>query len=98
MNAGQQRFADANQALGHLLVQVDMFYQSLPEAVRKAFDRLGDAPAPHGCYVDLGSDEKPDACVMDCGDFDDCSTARRLQAAGKTKTSCEHWLPIKLQF
>ena len=41
MNDIQNSYAKADDSLGHLLVQIDTFYQELPEAVRRAFDNLG---------------------------------------------------------
>lgn len=57
----------------------------------------GSSQVPHGCYVDVGPDERPDACVMDSGNFDDCVMAGRLHVYGKDKTACEHWQQIKPQ-
>lgn len=44
MNDAQKRFADADPVLGHLLTQIDTFYQELPQAVRDAYDRMGAEP------------------------------------------------------
>lgn len=51
----------------------------------------------YGCHCDfrLLRHQKPDACVMDHGDFDDCVYALKLRREGKCKTDCEYWQPIK---
>lgn len=91
MNSGQILFADSDSSLGHLLVQIDTFYQQLPEPVRSAFDKLG-ANVQFGCYCDLEPGQMPDACVIDTGRPQDC-----VNAAGRTsKHGCKHWLPINL--
>lgn len=52
MNDLQNSYAAADNSLGHLLVQVDTFYQDLPEPVRKAFDALGST-TKLGCQCGL---------------------------------------------
>lgn len=46
MNQDQQAFADSSQSLGHLLVQIDTFYQSLPAPIQRAYDALAPDGAP----------------------------------------------------
>lgn len=89
MNAAQNTYAVADNSLGHLLVQIDTFYQDLPEAVRSAFDKLGSS-AKFGCHCDLEEGQSPDGCVLDEGRAQDCVHAR----TGQSKASCEYWQPI----
>jgi hypothetical protein len=96
MNKAQQIFADANPALGALLTQIEASYASLPEGIRSAFDKLGEAQVPHGCHCDIDDDGVPDECVMDTGKYKDCVAADRLHREGKKKTDCVQWKPIKM--
>ena len=89
MNQLQNSYAEADNSLGHLLVQIDTFYQELPEPVRKAFDALGSS-AKWGCHCDLEEGQAPDGCVMDEGRHQDCVYARK----GMNKVQCSYWQPI----
>lgn len=89
MNKIQQEYAAIDNSLGHLLVQVDTFYRSLPEPVKRAYDRLG-ATADYGCHCDLEEGQAPDGCVLDDGSPQDCVYARKIGV----KQQCEHWRPI----
>lgn len=92
MNDLQNSYAKADNSLGHLLVQVDTFYQDLPEPVRKAFDALGST-AKWGCHCDLEEGMVPDGCVMDDGRPQDCVYAK----PGMHKQQCKYWLPVTLK-
>lgn len=52
----------------------------------------------YGCHVDLGVGDKPDGCVFDSGDIEDCINARRLSEQGKGKRDCGEWKPIDASF
>lgn len=92
MNEKQKAIADLDQTLGHLLVQVDTFYQSLPEPVRKAYDALGSG-LKFGCHCDLEEGMEPDGCVIDEGLLRNCVYAK----PNMVKEQCEYWKPIKLK-
>lgn len=92
MNQLQDSYAKADNSLGHLLVQIDTFYQDLPEEVRKAFDNLGSTAA-WGCHCDLEEGQKPDGCVLDEGRPQDCVYAR----PGVAKASCKYWQPVQFK-
>lgn len=44
-----------------------------------------------GCYCDLDPGKKPDACVLDNGDYEDCIYAKK----GMKKETCAYWREIK---
>lgn len=90
MNDLQNAYAKTDNSLGHLLVQIDTFYQGLPEPVRKAFDALGST-AKWGCHCDLEDGQEPDGCVLDDGRPQDCVYAGRT---GATKAECQYWQPV----
>jgi hypothetical protein len=50
----------------------------------------------YGCHIDLGPDEKPDGCVFDSGDIDDCRIASKLAESGLGKMDCAEWKPIRI--
>jgi hypothetical protein len=54
-----------------------------------------DAQPKYACHCDLDPGMKPDDCVFDNGDIDDCVYATRLQREGKGKRHCVYWQPIK---
>lgn len=89
MNTLQNSYVAADNSLGHLLVQIDTFYQDLPEPVRKAFDNLGST-AQWGCHCDLEEGQTPDGCVLDEGRPQDCVYARSVDA----KAKCQYWQPV----
>lgn len=89
MNTLQNTYANADNSLGHLLVQIDTFYQDLPEPIRKAFDALGST-VKWGCHCDLEEGQMPDGCVLDEGRPQDCVYAR----SADSKTKCQYWQPI----
>lgn len=88
MNDLQNSYAKADNSLGHLLVQLDTFYQELPEPIRHAFDNLGST-ANWGCHCDLEEHMTPDGCVLDDGRHQDCVYARSVTA----KQQCQYWHP-----
>lgn len=92
MNKLQKSYVDADNSLGHLLVQIDTFYQELPEAVRKAFDNLGST-AKWGCHCDFKEGQEPDGCVIDEGRPQDCRHAKQ----GGSKMQCQDWQPIQFK-
>lgn len=85
----QSAYTTADDSLGHLLVQIDTFYQDLPAPVRLAFDKLG-SDAKWGCHCDIEEGHEPDGCVLDEGRPQDCVHARSADA----KSRCEYWQPI----
>lgn len=89
MNDLQSSYAKADNSLGHLLVQIDTFYQDLPAPVREAFDKLGSS-ANWGCHCDLEEGQDPDGCVLDYGRPQDCVYAGSIS----TKQQCEYWRPV----
>ena len=89
MNTLQESYASADNSLGHLLVQIDTFYQDLPEPVRRAFDQLGST-AKWGCHCELEEGQDPDGCVLDEGRPQDCTYARKEMR----KTECSYWRPV----
>lgn len=92
MNNLQNSYTKTDNSLGHLLVQIDTFYQSLPEAVRLAFDNLGSTAA-WGCHCDLEEGQKPDGCVLDTGGYQDCVYAR----SADSKQKCQYWQPVQFK-
>lgn len=92
MNNLQESYAKADNSLGHLLVQIDTFYQDLPEPVRKAFDALGST-TKWGCHCDLEEGQDPDGCVLDVGRPQDCCYARSAGA----KQKCQYWQPVQFK-
>lgn len=89
MTPQQIAFANQDDSLGHLLTQIDTFYQDLPEVVRTAFDKLG-GDLKFGCHCDLDDETEPDECVIGTASADDCINAR-----GKTsKFQCSEWKPV----
>jgi len=47
-------------------------------------------PEVFGCHCDLMAGEPPDGCVMDTGDYHDCTHAM----PGRKKENCEFWRVI----
>ncbi len=89
MNKAQKTFAEAHSELGHLLVQIDTFYQALPEPVRKAYDNLGSG-LKWGCHCDLEEHQEPDECVITSGRLGHCIFAKE----GMIPNDCKYWNPI----
>jgi hypothetical protein len=50
----------------------------------------------YGCHCDLEPDQKPDGCVLDYNNPNDCTHAPGLVAAGKGREDCHEWRPIAL--
>ncbi|MGP1666936.1 MAG: hypothetical protein ACTS5I_13685 [Rhodanobacter sp.] len=52
----------------------------------------------YGCHCDIEStvSGKPDSCVFDSGDIEDCIYATKLHKEGKTQTDCRYWKPIAI--
>ncbi|WP_018234428.1 hypothetical protein [Thioalkalivibrio thiocyanodenitrificans] len=89
MNKNQAAYCQADSDIGHLLVQIDTFYQDLPTAIKNAFDRLG-SNLERGGHCDLEEGQAPDGCVLDQDRAQDCVYARNLES----KHQCEYWRPI----
>jgi hypothetical protein len=89
MNKSQEAFANSNRQLGHLLVQIDTYYQSLPEPIRKAYDSLGSAQR-YGCHVDLEPGQEPDDCEILTGSLNNCVYAKE----DMRPEQCKYWKPI----
>lgn len=92
MNELQASYTRTDNSLGYLLVQIDTFYQELPDPVRKAFDALGST-AKWGCHCDIEEGMEPDGCVLDEGTPQNCVYAR---TAG-IKAKCEYWRPVEFK-
>lgn len=91
MNDKQAIFANSHPQLGHLLTQVDTFYQTLPGPIKTAYDSLGSA-IKFGCHCDLDPGQAPDGCVISEGEHHLC-----IYAKGRVRPeSCEYWKPIDL--
>ena len=89
MNKQQEAFANIDQKLGHLLVQIDTLYQSLPKSIQKAYDNLGSS-LQFGCHCDLDDDMEPDNCVLIDGDILNCVYAKK----GMRPEQCQYWKPV----
>ena len=54
-----------------------------------------NTPKEYGCYCDLEPGMKPDGCVLDYGNANDCTHAPGLVAAGKGREDCHEWRPVE---
>ena len=89
---GKDKVAEARQRIwenGGTLHYVGTLLHDVREA-RKTLT------TKYGCHCDIEDtiDGKPDACVFDNGDIEDCIYAVKLHRDGKWKTDCEYWRPI----
>ncbi|MHB8744253.1 MAG: hypothetical protein ACYC9L_14165 [Sulfuricaulis sp.] len=89
MKPTQSAYAAVHPIIGRLLVEIEKNYDSLPAAVRDAFDQIEDNPT-FGCHVELQEGMTPDACVIMTGKYDNC----RLAKQGMMPSDCEYWKPF----
>jgi hypothetical protein len=50
----------------------------------------------YGCHCDIENtvDGKPDGCVFDNGDIEDCVYATKLHRENSGKAQCKYWQPV----
>lgn len=54
-----------------------------------------NTPKEYGCHCDLEPGMKPDGCVLDYGNANDCTHAPGLVAEGKGREDCHEWRPVE---